>query len=71
MTMIPLTTTLETRGPVAGLLPAIRRWLADGQARRARRLTLLTLLQMDPHRLDDMGIDVAELREALHDGHRR
>jgi uncharacterized protein YjiS (DUF1127 family) len=33
--------------------------------RRARRLAIASLLELDPSRLDDLGINVGDIREAL------
>jgi uncharacterized protein YjiS (DUF1127 family) len=46
-------------------LQALVRGFRTLQARRARRLVLATMLEMDPGRLDDLGIDVQDIREAL------
>jgi uncharacterized protein YjiS (DUF1127 family) len=35
------------------------------RARRARHLALATLIEMDAHRLDDLGLNVGDIVEAL------
>ena len=44
---------------------AVNRWFAKLRAERARRLALATLMEMDAHRLDDLGISVLDVQEAL------
>lgn len=39
--------------------------LNAARARRARRIALQSLLDMDAERLDDMGIDLVDVRSAL------
>ncbi len=46
-------------------LRAFGRWVAKARAARARRIALSTLLEFDPHRLDDLGLDRADLFDAL------
>lgn len=40
---------------------AFVRW----RARRAQRLALQSLLELEPHRLDDLGISVEAVRDAV------
>ncbi|HVY51302.1 MAG TPA: hypothetical protein VHA07_07020 [Devosia sp.] len=40
-------------------------WLAQAKARRQQRLALQDLLELDPHRLDDLGINRGDLFDAL------
>jgi uncharacterized protein YjiS (DUF1127 family) len=39
--------------------------LSAARARRTQRIALRSLLEMDAHRLDDMGIDLVAVRSAL------
>ena len=48
-------------------LRALFRWLAEIRAARARRMSLLSLLELDNSRLEDLGVDRHDLFEALHD----
>lgn len=48
-------------------LRALFRWLAEIRAARARRMALLSLLDLDNTRLQDLGVDRHDLLEALHD----
>jgi uncharacterized protein YjiS (DUF1127 family) len=41
------------------------RWLADLRSARARRTALSTLLEMEDHRLDDLGLSRQDITEAL------
>ena len=45
-------------------------WFAKLRAAREQRLALGSLLELDPHRLDDLGIDRGDLFDAMHVGHR-
>ncbi len=40
-------------------------WLAKAQAARARRTALAALLELDHHRLNDLGIDRQDVLEAV------
>lgn len=51
----------------ANPLRALFRWLGDLHAARARRLALLSLLELENSRLNDLGVDRHDLFEALHD----
>lgn len=58
--------------PTAAAIPvhplrALFRWLGEVRAARTRRLALLSLLELDNSRLDDLGVDRHDLFEALHD----
>jgi uncharacterized protein YjiS (DUF1127 family) len=46
-------------------LRALANWLAGARAKRARRVALESLLELDAHRLDDLGIHRQDLFEAL------
>ncbi|HEV7276919.1 MAG TPA: hypothetical protein VGN80_11580 [Devosiaceae bacterium] len=63
---------LSSERPTAAARPvhplrALFRWLGELRAERARRLALLSLLELDNSRLDDLGIDRQDLFDALHD----
>ena len=45
---------------------AIIVWFGKARAERAQRLALETLLQLDNHRLDDLGINRGDLFDAMH-----
>ena len=45
-------------------------WLAKARAERAQRIALESLLQLDAHRLDDLGINRGDLFDAMHASHR-
>jgi uncharacterized protein YjiS (DUF1127 family) len=47
---------------------AIARGFAAWRQRRDRRLALVALLRMSPERLDDLGIDMLAVSEALYNG---
>jgi uncharacterized protein YjiS (DUF1127 family) len=47
-------------------LRAFGRWVAKARAARAQRIALGALLEFDSHRLDDLGINRADLFDALH-----
>jgi uncharacterized protein YjiS (DUF1127 family) len=49
----------------ASILTAMTDFFRRYAARRARRLALRTLLEMDPWRLDDLGIDRQDVVAAL------
>ena len=40
--------------------------LAKVRAERAQRIALSSLLELDPHRLDDLGINRGDLFDAMH-----
>ena len=46
-------------------LSAIAGFLKDLPGRRSQRLALRELLTMGPHRLDDLGIDLGDVVEAI------
>lgn len=46
-------------------LRAVWRWVAKARAARDQRIALATLLELDNHRLDDLGIRRHDLFEAL------
>jgi uncharacterized protein YjiS (DUF1127 family) len=47
-------------------LRAFGRWVARARAARAQRVALDALLEFDSHRLDDLGINRADLFHAMH-----
>jgi uncharacterized protein YjiS (DUF1127 family) len=47
------------------VLGALHRQLSAARAKRAQRLTLIALLQLDASRLDDLGIAYQDVAEAL------
>ena len=51
--------------PIAVGFAAAARAVANWRADRAREIALTDLLHMDPHRLNDLGISVHEVRDAL------
>lgn len=51
--------------PVATAFAAAARAVAAWRADRARRAAMLDLLGMEPHRLNDLGISVHDVRQAL------
>ena len=50
---------------VAAAFGAAARAVAAWRAERARTIALRDLLDMSPHRLSDLGIDVEDVRQAL------
>lgn len=44
---------------------ALARGFAAWRQQRARRIALLTLTEMDPYRLDDLGLSVEAVRDAI------
>jgi uncharacterized protein YjiS (DUF1127 family) len=61
-----MTITFADREPNTGsIVRSVLRSLAAYRARRARRIALASLLEMDAHRLDDLGITTAEIHQAL------
>lgn len=59
------TTTLT----VSSVFQTVVRGLRSRQARRAQRLALRTLIEMDASRLDDLGINVQDIRDAINAPH--
>ena len=49
------------------LLETLTAWVAERRARRAQREALAYLLELDAYRLDDLGINRADLFAALGD----
>jgi uncharacterized protein YjiS (DUF1127 family) len=43
----------------------VRNVWAAHRARQARRIALLTLMQFEPHRLDDIGVSLDDVADAL------
>ena len=63
---------LSGEQPIAAAVPvhplrAVFRWLAEIRAARVRRTALLSLLELDKSRLEDLGVNRHDLFEALHD----
>ena len=46
---------------IQGVALAFARW----RARRSQRLALQSLLELEPYRLDDLGLSVETVRDAL------
>jgi hypothetical protein len=66
--MTTIASVPETRSFFDAAHDAIRAFVAElnaARAARTRRIALLSLLDMEPHRLDDMGIDLVAVRDAL------
>lgn len=54
------------RSRLADAMPrALARSFLAWRARRARRLAMLSLLELDAWRLDDLGISIDTVRDAL------
>lgn len=49
------------------MLKVVTAWFKSIRARRARHLALTELLTMDAHRLDDLGISIADVMQAIDD----
>jgi uncharacterized protein YjiS (DUF1127 family) len=67
-----MTTTTDYNDAPASPVPAglglgrlFRSWLASARRRRQARLTLFELSRLDAHLLRDMGINPADVRDAL------
>lgn len=58
-------TRLRRPNPVQASVRALARGFAAWRAQRARRLALLTLMELDPHRLDDLGLTLEDVRDAV------
>lgn len=56
---------LRRPNPVAVSVRALARGFAAWRAQRARRIAMLSLMDLEPHRLDDLGITVQAVRDAL------
>lgn len=56
---------LRRPNPVEASVRALARGFAAWRAQRARRLALLTLMELEPHRLDDLGITLEAVRDAV------
>jgi uncharacterized protein YjiS (DUF1127 family) len=50
---------------VATAFRSVATWFAAVRAERARRLMLRSLLEMDAHRLDDLGISAHDVMKAV------
>lgn len=50
---------------VASVLDTVRSLIEGYRVRRTRRLALVALMEMDPSRLDDLGISVEDIRDAV------
>jgi uncharacterized protein YjiS (DUF1127 family) len=53
------------QSPVRRVFASVATALAGLQAARARRIALSTLLEMDVHRLDDLGLNAQDVVDAL------
>lgn len=56
---------LRRPNPLEVSVRALARGFAAWRTQRARRLALLTLMELDPHRLDDLGITLEAVRDAV------
>jgi len=66
---------LSSERPAAATMPIptsnpLTRWFAALRAARTRKLALATLMEMDETRLRDLGIERADVLEAIQDPHR-
>jgi len=52
-------------GLAGNALTALARSFVAWRAQRARRLAMLSLIEMDAWRLDDLGISIDAVRDAL------
>ena len=52
----------------ASVVNAVANWVATQRAESARRLALRDLLEMEPHRLNDLGINAFDVQQALSRG---
>jgi uncharacterized protein YjiS (DUF1127 family) len=50
---------------VVAAIHSVVSWIAAVRAERARQLTLRSLLEMDAHRLDDLGISPHDVTQAM------
>jgi len=57
--------TAPLRAVLRAVLGGIRAW----RRRRAHRIAMLKLLELDPHRLDDLGLCLSDVQQAAR--HRR
>jgi uncharacterized protein YjiS (DUF1127 family) len=44
---------------------AVITWVRDARVRRAQRIALVALMDMDAYRLDDLGLNVQDVVDAL------
>jgi uncharacterized protein YjiS (DUF1127 family) len=51
-----------------GAFRAVANWVATQRAESARRLALRDLLEMESHRLNDLGINAFDVQQALRRG---
>jgi uncharacterized protein YjiS (DUF1127 family) len=63
MTALTMTQTIST--PVLDALWTLGRRLQTLRARRAQRMEIASLLELDPGRLDDLGISAGDVHNAL------
>lgn len=63
--MTALTMSEMILAPVIDLMKTIGRRIETQKARRAERMEIAALLDLDPSRLDDMGIEAGDVRNAL------
>jgi len=50
----------------SSLLTRLVAWFGKARANRAQRIALDSLLELDPHQLDDLGINRGDLFDAMH-----
>jgi uncharacterized protein YjiS (DUF1127 family) len=67
MTTITATSELSTRSATLAQVAvrALARGFVAWRRQRARRIAMLSLLDMDAHRLDDLGISLDNVRDAI------
>ncbi|GLQ54268.1 hypothetical protein [Devosia nitrariae] len=58
-------TTFTTQSTVASVLNTVGSLIDGYRVRRAQRLALVALMEMDPSRLDDLGISIEDVRDAV------
>lgn len=57
--------TTVTQSPVFSVLASAKSLIEGYRVRRAQRLALVALMEMEPSRLDDLGISVEDIRDAV------
>lgn len=65
MTTTTSFTTDVRPAPIHELFERVRQFVIEHNQRRVRRAALVGLLQMSPERLDDLGIGIHDVIEAL------
>jgi uncharacterized protein YjiS (DUF1127 family) len=63
--MTALTMNQTASVPVLDALKSIGRHIRTLRARRAERMEIASLLDLDPGRLDDLGVNAGDIRDAL------